>query len=55
VVAGAVIGVIGAMFMRYWFAARDLGFAIGPDGAIVPLTGPSPGTRKRVARGASAP
>jgi membrane-associated phospholipid phosphatase len=55
VVAGAVIGVIGAMFMRYWFAARDLGFAIGFDGAIVPLMGPSPGTRKRVARGAPAP
>jgi len=51
VVAGAVIGVVGAMFMRYWFAARDLGFAIGPDGAIVPLIG----TRKRVAREAPAP
>jgi undecaprenyl-diphosphatase len=51
VVAGAVIGVIGAMFVRYWFAARDLGFAIQPDGAIVPLIG----NPKRVARGASAP
>jgi membrane-associated phospholipid phosphatase len=51
VVAGAVIGVIGAMFVRYWFAARDLGFAIEPDGAIVPLTGPP----KRVARKAPAP
>jgi membrane-associated phospholipid phosphatase len=51
VVAGAVIGVIGAMFVRYWFAARDLGFTIEPDGAIVPLLG----NPKRVARGASAP
>jgi membrane-associated phospholipid phosphatase len=51
VVAGAVIGVIGAMFVRYWFAARDLGFAIEPDGTIVPLMG----NPKRVARGASAP
>ena len=51
VVAGAVIGAIGAMLVRYWFAARDLGFAIEPNGAIVPL----PESPKRVARGASAP
>ena len=55
VVAGALVGVVGAMGVRYWFAARRLGFAIGHDGAIAPLTGPSPGARKRVARGASAP
>jgi membrane-associated phospholipid phosphatase len=55
VVAGALIGVAGAMFVRYWFAARRLGFAIGRDGAIVPLAGPSFGHLKRVARGASAP
>jgi membrane-associated phospholipid phosphatase len=36
VVAGAVIGVVGAMFVRYWFAARRLGFIIGQDGAITP-------------------
>jgi membrane-associated phospholipid phosphatase len=36
VVAGAVIGVAGAMFVRYWFAARRLGFVIGPDGTITP-------------------
>jgi membrane-associated phospholipid phosphatase len=36
VVAGAVIGVVGAMFVRYWFAARRLGFVIGQDGAITP-------------------
>src|ERR1700687_4665126 len=40
-VAGALIGVIGAMLVRYWFAARRLGFAIRRDGAIVPLAGPS--------------
>jgi membrane-associated phospholipid phosphatase len=34
VIAGAVIGVAGAMFVRYWFAARRLGFVIGQDGAI---------------------
>ena len=55
VVAGALIGVAGAMFVRYWFAARRLGFAIRRDGAIIPLAGPSLGRLKRVARGASAP
>ncbi len=55
VVAGALIGVIGAMFVLYWFAARRLGFAIRHDGAIVQLPGPSLGHLKRVAREASAP
>ena len=55
VVAGALIGVVGAMFVRYWFAARRLGFAIRRGGAIVPLAGPSLGHLKRVAREASAP
>ncbi|HYI28655.1 MAG TPA: phosphatase PAP2 family protein [Bradyrhizobium sp.] len=55
VVAGALVGVIGAMAVRYWFAARRLGFAIRQDGAIVPLPGPSLGHLKRVAGGASAP
>jgi membrane-associated phospholipid phosphatase len=35
VVAGAVIGILGAMTVRYWFAARRIGFVIGRDGAIV--------------------
>jgi membrane-associated phospholipid phosphatase len=55
VVAGALVGVIGAMAVRYWFAARRLSFAIERDGTIYPLTGPSLGRLKRVARGASAP
>lgn len=55
VVAGALVGVIGAMAVRYWFAARRLGFAIRGDGAILPLPGPSLGHLKRVAGGASAP
>jgi membrane-associated phospholipid phosphatase len=55
VVAGALIGVVGAMLVRYWFAARHLAFAIRRDGAIVPLAGPSFGRLKRVAREASAP
>ena len=55
VVAGTLIGVIGALFVRYWFAARRLGFAIHRDGSIVALAGPSSGRLKRVARGALAP
>jgi membrane-associated phospholipid phosphatase len=55
VVAGALIGVIGAMFVRYWFAARGLAFAIDRGGVIVPLVGPSFGRLKRVARDAFAP
>jgi len=54
VVAGALIGVVGAMLVRYWFAARRLGFAIHRDGEIVSLRGPSE-RLKRVAREPSAP
>ena len=54
VVAGALIGVVGAMSVRYWFAARRLGFAIRRDGKIVPLRSVS-GRFKGVARRASAP
>ena len=55
VVAGALVGVIGAMVVRYWFAARRLGFAIERDGTIVALPGPSLERLKRVARGAPGP
>jgi membrane-associated phospholipid phosphatase len=55
VVAGAMVGIVGTMFVRYWFAARRLGFAIQRDGSIVSLVGPSSGRLKRVARGALAP
>ncbi|QOZ25925.1 phosphatase PAP2 family protein [Bradyrhizobium sp. CCBAU 51753] len=51
VVAGALVGVIGAMAVRYWFAARRLGFAIHRDGTVVALSG----RLKRVARSAFAP
>jgi membrane-associated phospholipid phosphatase len=53
VVAGGLIGVVGAMTVRYWFAARRLGFAIHRDGEIVPLRSAS-GPLKRVARRPSA-
>jgi membrane-associated phospholipid phosphatase len=55
VVAGALLGIVGAMCVRYWFAARRLGFAIRRDGMIVSLVGASSGRLKRVARGAFAP
>lgn len=55
VVAGAMVGIVVTVFVRYWFAARRLGFAIQGDGSIVSLVGPSSGRLKRVARGASAP
>jgi undecaprenyl-diphosphatase len=55
VVAGALLGVIGAMLVRYWFAARHLAFTIRRDGTIEPLAGPSLGHLKRVARDAFAP
>jgi membrane-associated phospholipid phosphatase len=55
VVAGAMVGLVGTVFVRYWFAARRLGFAIQQDGSIMSLVGPSSGRLKRVARGAFAP
>jgi undecaprenyl-diphosphatase len=55
VVAGALLGVIGAMLVRYWFAARHLAFTIRRDGAIEPLAGPSLRHLKRVARNPFAP
>jgi membrane-associated phospholipid phosphatase len=36
VVAGALVGLTGAMVVRYWFAARRLGFAVGAGGRIAP-------------------
>ena len=37
VVGGAMIGLIGAIAVRYYFAARQLGFGIAENGKIVPL------------------
>ena len=50
VVAGALIGIVGAMCVRYWFAVRGLGFAIARDGTISPRAQ----RVKRVAHAASA-
>ena len=35
VTAGAIIGLVGAMAVRYWFAVRELGFAVRDEGEIV--------------------
>lgn len=40
VAAGMLVGVLGAMFVRYWYASRHLLFRIGSGGAIYPLPGP---------------
>ena len=50
VIAGAAVGAAGALFVRWWFASRRLGFAIDPDGAVHALPGPSWRRVKRVAR-----
>jgi membrane-associated phospholipid phosphatase len=55
VVAGALVGVVGAMIVRYWFAARHLAFTIHRNGSITGLAGPSATHLKRVARDAFAP
>lgn len=54
VVAGALLGVLGAMAVRYWFAARRLAFVIRGDGGIAPRHGPSFGDVGRAARRAFA-
>lgn len=35
VVGGAVLGLVGALAVRTWFAARQIGFEIAPDGRIM--------------------
>jgi membrane-associated phospholipid phosphatase len=55
VLAGALVGIAGAMMVRRYFADRRLGFAIGPDGKIHQYPGPSLRRIKAVARGLLAP
>ena len=37
VVGGAVVGIVCAIAVRYWFAVRRIGFVIRSDGQIVPV------------------
>jgi membrane-associated phospholipid phosphatase len=55
VFAGALVGMVGAMMVRRYFAERRLGFAIGPDGIIHQYPGPSRRRIKAVARELLAP
>jgi membrane-associated phospholipid phosphatase len=55
VVAGAVVGGVGAVLVRDWFAARRLGFTIAADGRVQPLPGPSFARIKKVAGRLPAP
>jgi membrane-associated phospholipid phosphatase len=41
VIAGAIVGAVGAFMVRNWFAARRLGFTVGPDGSVRAMPGPS--------------
>lgn len=55
VLAGALVGIAGAVMVRHYFAQRRLGFAVGPDGTIHQYAGPSLRRIKAVARGLLAP
>ncbi len=50
VIAGAFVGVAGAILVRSWYAARKFGFTVGSDGVIHRLPGPSWRRVKEVAR-----
>jgi membrane-associated phospholipid phosphatase len=50
VIAGAAVGAVGALIVRDWFAARRLGFAVGADGRVQALPGPSLRRIKNIAR-----
>ncbi|HZS65327.1 MAG TPA: phosphatase PAP2 family protein [Xanthobacteraceae bacterium] len=49
VLAGAIIGAVGAWAVRRWFALRRLGFTVDANGSINPLTPPSWRRIKQVA------
>jgi undecaprenyl-diphosphatase len=49
VVGGAVVGGLGAVLVRDWFAARRLGFVVAVDGGIHAMPGPSWRRLKEVA------
>ncbi len=55
IMAGAVVGTVGALIVRRWFALRRLGFSLTPDGRVHQLPGPSGRRLKAVARELLAP
>ena len=50
VLAGALVGVAGALLVRRWFALRSLGFSVAADGVLRQKPGPSLKRIKSVAR-----
>jgi undecaprenyl-diphosphatase len=50
VLAGALVGGLGALFVRNYFAARRLGFGVDQQGAVTAFSGPSTRRIKSVAR-----
>lgn len=50
VMAGALVGVVGALMVRRYFALRGLGFSVGSDGILHQYPGPSLKRIKSVAR-----
>jgi len=55
VLGGALVGIVGAVLVRRYFAQRHLGFAIGPAGRVHQYQGPSLRRIKAVARELLAP
>ncbi|HMF25867.1 MAG TPA: phosphatase PAP2 family protein [Pseudolabrys sp.] len=55
VLFGALVGIAGAIMVRYYFAQRRLGFSIESDGTIHQYPGPSLRRIKAVARALLAP
>jgi membrane-associated phospholipid phosphatase len=49
VIAGAILGCVGALLVRSWFASRRLGFAMAADGSVRTWPGPSWRRIKKVA------
>jgi undecaprenyl-diphosphatase len=41
VIGGAILGAVGAVMVRNWFAARRLGFSVAADGSVRAMPGPS--------------
>jgi undecaprenyl-diphosphatase len=41
VIGGAIVGAVGAVLVRNWFANRRLGFAVTTDGSVRAMPGPS--------------
>jgi undecaprenyl-diphosphatase len=50
VAAGALVGIVGVLMVRRWFALQRLGFSIAADGSLRQFPGPSPRRIKAVAR-----